>query len=234
MVDQLRFQTALGEFARTLVGQYDVGEVLYRLSDHVTDVLGIDGCGVSVLDDEGSLRFITATNATVERVERIQEETGQGACVESAGKGVVVTVADLRDYTSRWFDFAPGALDAGLHSVMAIPMGADDQTVGALNAYRFAPSEWAREEVEAAMTLSAMATAYVLLAGQVEGSQKRAAQLQQALDTRVVIEQAKGMLAAKRDEPLEQTFERLRRHARDRNLKIHDVARQVVEGRLDL
>lgn len=234
MVDQWRLQSALSEFAETLVSTYDVGEVLYRFSDHVTDVLDIDGSGVSVLDESGHLRFVTATNAVVERVERVQEQYGQGPCVEATAKEMLLAITDLKETHDRWDPYLPEALDAGLRSVLAVPMRANDQTIGALNAYHSEPREWTREEVAAVSTLSDMATAYVLLAGQVQTSQERADQLQHALNSRVVVEQAKGILASRNDEPLEDAFQRLRNHARSRNATVHQVARDIVDGELKL
>lgn len=234
MVDQRRLQAALNEFARTLISAYEIGQVLYRLSDHVTQVVSADGCGVSIMDRDGELRFVTATNAVVERIERIQEEGGHGPCVTSASQGTVVAVTDLGEDHFRWPEFADAALQNNLRAVLAIPMLATDHAVGALTIYRFDAYKWEREEIEAATTLSAMATAYTLLAGRIESSQQRAEQLQHALDSRVVIEQAKGMLAVQNDESLDQAFARVRQYARDHNVSVHQVARELVEERLRL
>lgn len=234
MVDQQRLQAALNEFAHTLVSQYEIGQVLHRLSDHVTEVVDAAGCGVSILDADDDLRFVSATSAPVERVERYQEEAGHGPCAEAAAHGTVVAVADLVQRGARWAEFTPAAVDAGVRSVLAVPMRATEQTMGALNVYRFEVHQWDRAEVEAATTLTAMATAYVLLAGRIESSQQRAQQLQRALDSRVVVEQAKGMLAAQHDESPDQAYTRLRQHARDHNLAVRQVARDVIDERLDL
>lgn len=234
VLDQQRLQAALSEFAGTLVQSYEVGDVLYRFSDSVTHVLDVDGSGVSVLDGDGALRFVTATNAAVDRVERLQERGGAGPCVEAASTETVMAISDLRAHQERWPGYVPGALDAGLHSVMSLPMRAKDQTVGALNTYRMSPHEWTDEEIGAAQTLSAMATAYVLMAGEIQSSQQRAEQLQHALQSRVVIEQAKGVLATQHDEGLDAAFERLRRYARSHNASAHQVAQEVVERRLTI
>lgn len=233
MVDQQRLQSALRRFASTLVRRYEVGDVLYRLSDTVSDVLGVTGSGVSILDDD-VLRFVTATNEAVAEVERLQDHYAQGPCKDSVATATSVVIDDLAAHRQRWPKFAPAAVDRGLSAALGIPMHVDGTTVGALNVYNATPRAWTDEEVTAAQVLADMATAYVVMVGQLRSAEQLAEQLQHALDSRIVIEQAKGALARDHDLDVSVAFELLRRHARNNNRNIHDVAAEVVDGTLHL
>lgn len=93
MVNQQRLHAALRDFAHTLVHRYDIGDVLYKLSDDVTDVVGTTGSGVSLIDDTGELRFVTATGEAVEEVERLQDRFGEGPCRSAAATATVMVVS---------------------------------------------------------------------------------------------------------------------------------------------
>lgn len=172
MVDQHRLQLALREFAYTLVRGYDVGDVLYRLSDHVSDVLNVTGSGVSILEDE-ELVFVTATNDILEDVERMQERFRQGPCVDAATAATSVVVDDLRSHRDRWPKYVPAVVDRGLSAVLGIPMHVDGKVVGALNVYTSEPRAWSEEEVGVAQLLADMATAYVVMVGQLRSAEQR-------------------------------------------------------------
>ena len=233
MVDQQRLQTALREFASTLVRRYELGDVLYRFSDDVTDVLGVAGSGVSILDN-GVLRFETATSDTVEEIERLQDDFGEGPCKDAAETAGSVAAVDLAAFNERWPKFAPASVEAGLSAVLGIPMHLEGTTIGALNIYDAAPRPWSDEDMAAAQLLADMATAYIMMVGQLRSAEQLADQLQDALDSRVVIEQAKGALARGLDIDVSTAFELLRRHARNNQRKLHDVAAEVIEGTLRL
>jgi GAF domain-containing protein len=232
MVDQQRLQFVLREFTHTLVRHYDVGEVLYQLSDHVTDVLGVTGSGVSLLDDADV--FVTATKEQVEQVERLQQHFQEGPCGDAATTGTVAIVADLDRSADRWPKYAPSAVERGMRGVMGIPMGFDGTAIGALNVYSSEPRNWTGDEISAARLLADMATAYVVMIDRLRSAEQLAGQLRQALDSRVVIEQAKGVLARSHDIDVSEAFERLRRYARGNNRRLHDAAAEVVAGTLHL
>jgi len=234
MVDQHQLHATLREFAHTLVRRYEVGDVLYRLSDHVSDVLDVTGSGVSIRDDDGQLVFVTATSDVVEEVERLQEQFEQGPCVEAAMTTAAVVSDDLRSDEHRWPKFAPAAVDRGMCAALSIPMHVEGMVVGALNVYDSAPRSWSEDEVGAAQVLAEMATVYVVMVSQLRSAEQLAAQLQHALDSRVVIEQAKGVLARAHEVDVSAAFERLRRYARNNHRNLHDVAAEVVDGTLQL
>lgn len=200
----------------------------------MTDVVGTTGSGVSLIDDTGELRFVTATGEAVEEVERLQDRFGEGPCRSAAATATVMVVSDLRTADDRWPKFAPAVVDRGLLSVLGIPMHLDGTTIGALNVYADEPRAWTDDEVNAARLLADMATAYIVMVDQLHSAEQLADQLQHALDSRVIIEQAKGILATARDIDMPAAFELLRRHARNGNRRLHDVAAEVVDGTLRL
>lgn len=223
----------LRDFARTLVSPYDVGDVLYRLSDGVADVLGVDGVGVCIGDSDGLLRYVAATDETVASIERIQEDLQEGPCRDTFTTGRQTVEEDLTGL-SRWPRFAPGALGAGMRSVAAFPMSVGEQRIGALNIYSAVRREWSRQDREAAQLLADVASSYVVNARELERRASLAGQLQHALDSRVAIEQAKGVLAERHGLAVEAAFQLLRHHARRTGTKLHDVARGVVDGSVEV
>ena len=228
MADQRLLFKALSDFAHTLVQRYAVADVLFRLTDHVTDVLGVTGAGVSLGDDDRHLRFITASNETITEIERVQELAQHGACVEAYQTGVIVQSNDLST-ESRWTELVPDALRLGLRSVAAIPMRFnDDNSIGSLNIYDMKRRAWAEDDLQAARLLANMATSYVANASELERSERVREQLQRALDSRVVIEQAKGMVASQHEVGVDEAFKRMRDYARARNASLHTVAEAVV------
>lgn len=227
MTDQAALTRALSEFAQLLVREYEVSDALQDLVDGVTEVLGISGAGVSLLEGE-RLRFATAATDAIVLLERIQEETQNGPCVEAHQSGQPVLVTDLRDRPERWPALSEGAAEAGMLAVAGIPMRLNGTRLGALNLYHGATRDWSDEEISVSRLLADLATGYVANASRLDRLQHTAEQLQVALDSRLIIEQAKGLLAGERDISMEQAFEVLRGHARRNNASLRAVADAVV------
>lgn len=231
MADQAALLRVFADYARTISARYDIGTVLYRLTDQVVDVLDVDGAGVS-LDDHGRLRFVTATDDRVVTVEERQIAVSAGPCHDAHRSGEVVTSADLT-VESRWQEYTPVALEEGCRAVAGIPMRAGERSIGALNLYRYEPVEWRADDLQVAQVLTDMASGYIVNAEVISESLQLSTQLQTALDSRIVIEQAKGVLAERRHIAPAEAFRVLRAYARGANRKLHDVASDVVNGDLD-
>lgn len=230
-IDQVALRRAFAEFADVLLrGDYHVGDVLYGLSDQCVDILGVAGAGVSLSEGNGRLQFVTATDGRASRVEAAQLELGDGPCYHAFRTGRVVAVDDLEG-DDRWPEYRDVVLRAGFRSVLGVPMpSSTGETVGALDLYDTEPRRWDDEVREVATVLSNMASGYILMAQSIADARTRAQHLQHALDSRVVIEQAKGVLSATRGVDVNQAFELLRDRARSSRRRIHDVARGIVEG----
>jgi GAF domain-containing protein len=228
MSDQELLVDVLTRFSRTLAGRYDVSDVLYELSDGVAQVFNAAGAGVSLADDRGQLRFATATNEAVTGIEQFQQDSQQGPCHVAYSTNQAVLVPDLRQ-VNDWPQLSDAALRSGLASAAGIPMTFDGRAVGSLNIYDDHVREWSDQDVAAALVLADIATGYVVHASELNQARRVNEQLQAALDSRVIIEQAKGLLAGERGITLDQAFAVLRGHARNRNAPIHIIAQAVVE-----
>ena len=220
------------EYVTTVVGTYSIGQMLYRLTEQCVEVLGCDGAGVSLGGPQGRLEFVTATNAAVTRVEEQQLQCQQGPCHEAFKSGEQVVVNDLAEMADVWPDYTRNVLEQGCRAAVGVPMSIAGEGVGALNLYRDEPHRWTREELEVGQLLANMGAGYIANLRELTNTRRLVDQLQEALDSRIVLEQAKGLIAARRNMDMGGAFEVLRRMARDRRRRIHDVASDIIEGRL--
>jgi GAF domain-containing protein len=228
MHDQLRLLRTLSAFTADLVSDYDIEDVLERLAERVTDVLGLVGSGVS-LDVDGRLTFVSAVTGQVAQLERLQESLQRGPCVESCYSGEIVAVGDVRRCEDRWGDYAELAVSLGVVAVAGIPMRLRDEGIGALNLYAGEVREWSAEDLAAAQALADMATAYLANASRLRQQVDLSEQLSRALSSRVVVEQAKGVLVEALGVGVDEAFQRIRTYARNHNTPLHTVASMVVE-----
>jgi transcriptional regulator with GAF, ATPase, and Fis domain len=233
MVDQELLAEVLADFARNLVRGYQVTDILYTLCDSVVDVLPITGAGVMLEDADGSLRFVAATDEVVREIETLQIELGEGPCLAAYRTGEQVIVPNLADDDS-FPAFATRAINAGMYGVFSFPMALEQACIGALNLYSHKPVAFDDDGRRAGQTLADVATGYVLNARQLQESAQLSAQLQHALDSRVLIEQAKGKLSEQLDVPVDEAFRVMRTHARNNGIKLRSVAADIVEDRLRL
>jgi GAF domain-containing protein len=230
VIDDTALRDAVRAYARRIASTYELGDVLYSVTDMSLQVLGCDGAGISVGDPDGRLRFVTATEQGVVRIEEEQALAQEGPCFEAYETGELVVTPDLGN-ESRWERYRSTAVDEGFRAVAGVPMLVEDVRIGAMNLYHSQPHEWSQEELEVAQVLADMASGYIANHRTLTESRRLNEQLQKALDSRVVIEQAKGVLAARHDLHIDDAFQHLRARARSASRKLHDVAREVVEDR---
>jgi GAF domain-containing protein len=231
VADQDTILDSLERFARALTSGYGIGDVLHNLTEEMTQVLDLTGAGVTLLHD-GRQRFVTAAIDAIADLERVQEEHQAGPCVDAAATLRPVTVSDITasDAHNRWPEYTIAAKTAGIQALAGIPMLAEGVAIGAVNLYDSQPRTWSGEDLRVAKIFADIATGYLTHASAARQQQRTAEQLQQALNTRLIIEQAKGVLAARKEISVDHAFHVLRKYARDHNLRIHDVARAVVTG----
>lgn len=235
MVNHQRLAGVLIDFARNLVSDYRIDDMLDMLCREVVEIMPVTGAGVMLTDEPGDLRFVAASNELVREIESLQIELGEGPCLRAYETGQQVIEDDLAA-GSRFPAFGVRAVKAGIRGVYSFPMKVEgvDEHVGALNFYTATPGDFDEEDREAGQTLADVATTYIVNARTFERSVQLTGQLQHALETRIVVEQAKGMLAAQLGVTIPEAFERLRAHARRNRLKLHDVSRELIDGRLSL
>lgn len=230
MADQKTLLDTLSSFARTLTGSFSVADVLYDLADQVTGLLGLVGAGVSLVED-GSVRFVTTSSEAAGLIERIQEQQQSGPCVQAVKDQTPVLVTDLRDgeWRSRWPEYVSAALEEGVSAVAGIPMLSAEGCIGALDIYSETPRQWTEEELLTAGALATIASGYVRHASELDQQRRLAEQLQHALDSRVIIEQAKGILANHMDTSIDSAFRVLRDYSRSHSANLREVATAVVK-----
>lgn len=233
MVDHSRLHQALASFARIVHESYEIGDALYLLTDQAVAVLSCAGAGVAIRTEAGKLEFVTATDEPITHIEERQIVAGQGPCYEAFTTGEPATSTDLRT-ESRWPDYCEVALEKGAAAVAGIPLSGRDEIIGALNLYWDEPHQLSDEELQAAGLLADVAAGYIVNLRVITDAERLTKQLQHALDSRVIIEQAKGMIAERHGIPPQEAFELLRHHARSTNRRIHDLAGEVVAGELEL
>jgi GAF domain-containing protein len=228
MPDHQVLLEVLTRFSRTVAGRYDISDVLYELSDTATEVLAAAGAGVSLGDHDGQLRFATASNQTITHVEHVQQDSQSGPCHVAFNTGHAVYVPDLSQ-SSDWPELRDAALRNGLVSVAGVPLTLGETTIGSLNIYDDKVRDWNSDDDLTVQVLANMATAYVAHASQLDQANRINEQLQTALDNRVLIEQAKGILTGERNITLDEAFNVLRNHARSHNVSVGSIAHAVVE-----
>lgn len=217
----------LAGFARTLAHGYEVTDVLHDLTDRIRTVLGITGAGVSLLRGD-RLGFVTSDSEAMASLEKVQEEHQQGPCVDAARSGAVVSVADVALFAERWPVYAAHAAEVGVRAVAGIPMRLNGSTIGAVDLCDAAPRRWSDRELATARVFSDIATSYVINASQLDQQRRTAEQLHRALESRIVIEQAKGIISAHHRVSVDEAFQVLRKHSNDHHASLRATADAVV------
>ena len=221
------------ELADTMVDEFDVIEFLHRLANRCAELLDCAEAGLLLADAAGLLRVMASSSERSEALELLQSQNEEGPCIECYLQGEPVFSEDLAADRSRWPTFAPAAIQRGFRSVQAIPMRARGETVGAMNLFRTEPGRMGEADLSLGQGMADFAAIALMQERTVRESRGVIAELQGALNSRVVIEQAKGMLAESAGVGVDAAFARLRLYARDHNRKLSDVADDLLEGRLD-
>jgi ANTAR domain/GAF domain len=214
----------------TMVDDFDVIDFLHMLTERSTRLLSASAAGVLLADPRGPLRMAAASSEQAELIELFQIQNDQGPCLECVRTGQPVTAAGLAGPGQRWPRFAAAATTAGFGTVNALPMRLRDQVIGALNLFSAGNVPLGPAELRIGQALADVATIGLLQERNVRRAETLAEQLQAALNSRVVIEQAKGRIAERTGLDMGQAFTLLRQHARNTNQRLTDVARYVIDS----
>ncbi|MGA6162682.1 GAF and ANTAR domain-containing protein [Amycolatopsis magusensis] len=229
-----RVARAFVSLADTLVDEFDLSEFLHLLVDHCVDLLEVDAAGVLLTDQRGGIRMAAASSEKAELLELFAADTDGGPCVECVRSGQAVSSTDLAAESGRWSRYAAAAELCGFRAVHALPMRLRQNVIGALSLLNAEPDGVRAVSSQLGQALADVATIGILQQRSVGHAEVLTEQLQTALTTRVVIEQAKGMLAARSGEfSPEDAFAALRGYAREHRLRLSDLAREVIEGVAD-
>jgi hypothetical protein len=217
------------DLADTMVADFDVIDFLQLLTDRSVKLLAASAAGVVLADPRGQLRVAAASSEAAGLIELFQIQNDQGPCLDCFRAGQPVT-ADLNQPNQRWPRFAEAAAQAGFRAVEALPMRLRDQVIGALNLFWALPSPLEPADLRIGQALADVATIGLLHERNVRRSEAVAEQLQAALNSRIIIEQAKGKLAERLGIDMDGAFRMLRDYARNTNQRLTDVARHFVDS----
>ncbi|MEY9877533.1 transcriptional regulator with GAF, ATPase, and Fis domain [Streptacidiphilus sp. MAP12-33] len=229
MDEQLLARTFV-ELADNLVADFDLIDFLRLLTDRCVEVLGAGAAGVLLADRNGELRVMAASDEQVRLLELFQLQNDEGPCLECFRGNTVVTVPDLTGQAHRWPRFVRQARLRGFTGVQALPMRLRNEVVGALNLFSAGPGVFGQATAPLGQALADVATISVLQQRSAARSTLLNEQLQTALNSRVLIEQAKGKLSERLDIDMEQAFTALRGYARAHNRPLSELARAFVDG----
>jgi GAF domain-containing protein len=222
------------EFADTIVDDYDVVEFLHRLATRCVELVDASEAGIMLADRDGTLHYVASSSERMRLIELFELQHDEGPCLDAYREGVEVHCS-LDDYArERWARFAPHACDVGFESVSAMPLRLRTEVIGALNLFSTAPGPLSLEDQQVAQALADIATIGILQERAVNDSRVVTSQLEGALASRVVIEQAKGIVAERDDVGIDTAFELLRGYARTHQRLLRQVAEEIIDGTLAL
>ena len=220
---------ALDQLADLKQGPVSLEEAVERVVAAADALFGVDGTALMLVDRDQVLRNLAASDPRAVPLEELQATHGEGPCVDAFDDKRPVPAADLAA-DDRWPAFSPAAAGQGLRAVLASPIPYSDQAVGVVTVFAFGQHEWTEAEREAIVAFTELVALLIMNAMEASERGRLAGELQAALDSRVVIEQAKGVLVGRHGLTTRQAFERLRRQARDQRRPLTEVARSVVSA----
>jgi GAF domain-containing protein len=227
--EQLVSRAFIG-LADTLVDDYDMIELLDRLVGYSAELLAADAAGIVLGDAQRELRVVASSSDAAELMELLQLQNDQGPCLECYHTAAPVSVPDLTEAADRWPQFAAAVQDRGaFRSVHALPLRLRQESIGALNLFHHRPGPLPEADLALGQALADVATIGILQERAIHRTEVVNEQLQAALNSRVVIEQAKGVLAEHGGLAMDEAFNHLRRYARNSGQKLRKVARNIVQ-----
>lgn len=219
--------------ADTLVDDYDVVDLMQSLVEESVKLLAAEAAGLMLVDQSGRLQVIASSTEATRLLELFQLQNDEGPCLDCFRTGKQVLAADLRSEVEAWPRFVPEAERQGFRSVHALPLRLRDLTIGAMNLFHATPGPLPPEDIRVGQALADVATIGILQERAIHRGETLSVQLQGALNSRITIEQAKGVLADRGKLDMDAAFNRLRGYARSHNLRLGDVARGVVDGTVE-
>ena len=223
-----RLSEVFVEVADTLVDEFDLIDFLQMVTMHTSELVDARAAGLLLAGPQGRLQLMAASDERAEMLELFQVQAHEGPCQDCYREGNPIVNADLRAATDRWPQFAPRAVAAGYRSVHAFPLRLRTRVIGALNLFGHEVGDMAPSDARVVQSLADVATIGLLQERAIRQGEAVTEQLQAALNGRVVIEQAKGVLAQIHGSTPEQAFERLRSYCRSRHARLSEVAHTVV------
>ena len=230
-------EAALDESLRSLgssaLQSLDVRDAIARVVDATRTIFEVEGAGLMLVDPESVLRYVVGTDRAATALEQAQEETGAGPCVDSLVLDRVVRTVDVTS-DDRWPEIHDRLAAAGVRAVLGLPIAVAHTTVGSLNVYRPESYDWDDSDEQALQTFASLIEDVMTAGLLAERRSEVVEQLEGALERRVTIDRAVGVIMGTEGLGPTEAFARLRRVARDRRIRAAELAQEVLEhGRLD-
>ena len=228
MISPQRLSDVFVEVADTLVDEFDLIEFLQKLTAHTSELVEARAAGLLLADHDGRLQLMAASDERAEMLELFQVQAVEGPCQDCYRLGAPILNTDLREADDRWPQFAPRAVAAGYRSVHAFPLRLRKQVIGALNLFGSEPGQMTGEDAHVVQALADVATIALLQERAIRRGEVLTEQLQAALNSRIVIEQAKGALAQMHGITPDAAFDRLREYCRRTRQQLSEVSYLVL------
>lgn len=235
MDTNMKVADTLVTLADTLVADYDVVDFMQLLADRTVELLDLSAAGLMLADRGDSLGLVAWTSETVRRLELFELSADQGPCRDCYHSGRQLVNISVADACVTWPKFGKELRSSGLTTVHALPMRLRGEVIGSLNLFQSGePAQLADSDIRLGQALADVATIGLLQARALAEGGQLAEQLQSALNSRVLLEQAKGALAERQNIDIDVAFVRMRTYARNNGLRLSDVAQQVLEAKLNV
>jgi GAF domain-containing protein len=218
--------------ADTMVDAFDLIDFLHGLAERCVEVLAVSAAGIMLADSEGNLRHAACSNEQMRLVELFELQLQEGPCFDAYRETTPIVGGSPDEVRARWPEFAARALETGFQSVSAVPMRLRTQVIGALNLFSAEAERLGEDDLRVAQAMADIATIGILQERAIRDARSFSTQLEVALESRVVIEQAKGIVAEHRRTHVDTAFGMIRNHARSHNLLLSETARGIVDGTL--
>lgn len=229
MISTDRLLKAFVSVADTLVQNYDVIAFLEELAEKAVAFTGADAAGILLADPDGHLHFAAASNQEARHLESLQAQREEGPCHDSFHTGRPVISLDLKKEVDRWPTFAPKAVRLGCESVHALPLRLREQRLGGLNLFGSEGAALDPEDLDVVQALADVATIGILQERSLHEAGLVTAQLQKALNSRVIIEQAKGAIAVYLDVTIDEAFQLLRSYTRHHRTSLTALCERILQ-----
>jgi GAF domain-containing protein len=220
------------EFADTIIEEYDVVDFLHRLAERCVELTNASEAGIMLADRDGTLRYVASSSERMRLIELFELQHDEGPCLDAFHTGVAVHSTLSDDAQRRWPLVAPRAREVGFESVSALPMRLRNEVIGALNVFSSQTALLSTEDRSVAQTLADIATIGILQERALNDAHIVTSQLGAALESRIVIEQAKGVIAEHNNVSVDDAFALLRAYSRSHRGRLSKIARDVVDGTL--
>jgi GAF domain-containing protein len=232
MARERRLVETFVTLADTLVDDFDVIDFLQTLTERCVELLDVSAAGIMLVDELDVLRHVACSNEQMRLVELFELQVEEGPCYDAYQQQQPVICGSPEEAADRWPRFAPHAIEHGFSAVAGVPMRLRDQVIGSLNLFSTQARALTDEDTQVVQALAGVATIGILQERAIRDSSMLTTQLRRALESRIVIEQAKGIVAERSGITVDDAFTRIRTFARAHNRLLSQTAREVIDGTL--